>query len=71
MGGNSKKILLGLIYCYPGISVVEFTKQFSDFLSNITLQNRYMCIFRDTNINLLKKGKKKSIKNYYNEICSF
>ena len=64
VGVNSKKILVGLIYRHPGTSVTEFTKQFSDFLSNITLQNKDICIFGDININLLKNDKEQSIKNY-------
>ena len=60
-----------MIYCHPGTSVTEFTKQFSDFLSNITLRNKDICIFWDANINLLKKDKVQSIKNYNDEICSF
>ena len=63
---------MGLIYHHPGHSIIDFTKQFSEFLfTNNILQDKCICIFGDININLVKKDKAISIKNYLNEIHSF
>ena len=69
MGKNNESLLVGLIYCHPGNSTSDFTKQLSEFLLVINLfQNKEACIFGDININSLKKDTETSIKNYFNEI---
>ena len=62
MGVNSKKILVGLIYRHPGTSVTEFTKQFSDFLSNITLQIKIFAYSGILTLIYLKKIRNNQLK---------
>ena len=72
IGKHNESVLVGLIYRHPGNSINDFTKQLSEFLLvNNILQNKEVCIFGDVNINLLKKDKELSIKNYFNEIHNF
>ena len=50
---NNNDILVGLIYCHPGTSILDFSRQFSQFLLENIAGFKNICIFRDININCL------------------
>ena len=43
MGTNNLSILIGLVYCYPGNSISDFTRKFLEFLimNNILIVRKF------------------------------
>ena len=61
---------MGLIYCHPGTSIPEFSKQFWQLLLDNITGYKENCLFGDIYINPLN-GKVISVKNYFNQIHGF
>ena len=68
---NMKNSLFGVVYRHPQNPIVNFHEKFSDKLDKIMIENKYVYITGDANIDLLKINTSTHINNYSNMLSSY
>ena len=68
---KSKNLLAGVIYRHPKYSIDTFSNELSNFLLQISQENKRICIAGDINIDALKQESNTTINDYFDMLHSF